>query len=172
MRRGEPLQVVVRSLRSGSVLGQGRLGGGYPDVSQPSVPVGRVAPEQPVEVCIRNGGQRKAALYGGVTAAAPGSGARVAGAETGADLTLVFERAERRSMLATVPDIFRRASAFRPGWVGSWTFWLLAGLLGAGVPALLALALARASDGEVGRERDAIVAVDRNLSQTEAEGAR
>lgn len=172
MRRGEPLEVVVRSLRSGRALGRGRLRGGYPDVSQPSVPVGRVAPEQLVEVCIRNGGQRKVALYGGVTAAAPGTDARVDGSETGTDLTLVFERAEPRSMLATVPEVFRRASVFRPGWVGSWTFWVLAGLLGAGVPALLGLALARASDGGTAPGRAAIVAVDRKVSQTEAEGAR
>jgi hypothetical protein len=173
-RSGEPLELVVRSLRSGRALGQGRLRGGYPDGSQRSVPVGRVAPEEPVEVCIRNAGEHKAALYGSVTAAAPGTDARVAGAETGTDLTLVFERAEPRSMLATVPDIFRRASVFRPGWVGSWTFWVLALLVGAGVPALLALALAlaRVSDGGVGPERVADVAVDGKVSQTETKGAR
>jgi hypothetical protein len=171
-RRGEPLELVVRSFRSGRALGQGRLRGGYLDVSQPSVPVGRVAPDQPVEVCIRNGGERKVALYGGTTAAAPGTDARVEGAETGTDLTLVFERAEPRSMLATVPDVFRRASVFRPGWVGSWTFWALAVLLGAGVPALLALALARATDGGAAPGRTATVAVDRKVSQTEAKGAR
>ena len=171
-RSGEPLDVVVRSLKSGSALGQGRLRGGYPDGSQPSVPVGRVAPEQPVEVCIRNGGERKVALYGGTTVAAPGTDARVEGAETGTDLTLVFERAEPRSMLAAVPDMFRRASLFRPGWVGSWTFWLLAVLLGAAVPTLLMLALARATDAGVAPERDAIVAVDRKVSQTGVQGAR
>jgi hypothetical protein len=173
-RRGEPLEVVVRSLRSGTAVGQGRLRGGYPDVSKPAVGVGRVAPEEEVEVCIRNTGNSKAALYGGVTAAAPGTDARVAGAETGTDLTLLFERAEPRSMLATVPDVFRRASVFRPGWAGSWTFWVLALLLGVGVPALLALALARAHtpDGGIAPRRVATVAVERKVSQTEAKGAR
>jgi hypothetical protein len=145
MRSGVPLEVEVRSSGSHRILGHGRLGAGYPDVSQPSVLVGRVPAERSVEVCIRNVGERKVALYGGPAAAAAGS-ARVDGRETGADLTLIFERAGSRSVLATVPDIFERASLFRPGWVGDWTFWVLALLLGLAVPVLLAVAVARAAD--------------------------
>jgi hypothetical protein len=144
-RRGVPLEVDVRSFTTHRILGQGRLGAGYPDVSQPSVSVGRVPGERSVAVCIKNAGERKIALYGGAAAAASGE-ARVDGEEIGTDLTLIFERAESRSMLATVPDIFRRASVFRPGWVGEWTFWVLAVFLCAGVPALLAAAVARAAD--------------------------
>jgi hypothetical protein len=43
-------------------------------------------------------------------------------------------------MAALVPDAFERASRFRPAWVGPWTFWILLGLVAAGLPALLAMA--------------------------------
>lgn len=35
------------------------------------------------------------------------------------------EHHEQRSLLAQLGAVFRRASLFRPGWVGPWTFWLL-----------------------------------------------
>lgn len=36
------------------------------------------------------------------------------------------------SLLQWLPTVFARAALWRPGWVGSWTFWLLAlGVLGA-----------------------------------------
>ncbi len=144
-RSGEPLEFTVGSRRSGRQLAEGRLPGGYADGAQPSVHVGAVSADQAIDVCIRNGGERKIALYGATTAAAPGTEARIRGAETGTDLTLVFERAKPRSMLSAVPDIFERASVFRPGWVGPWTFWVLAALLIAAVPTMLALAVARAA---------------------------
>jgi hypothetical protein len=40
-------------------------------------------------------------------------------------------------MLALVPDAFERAALFRPAWVGAWTFWVLLGLVVAGMPLLL-----------------------------------
>jgi hypothetical protein len=43
-------------------------------------------------------------------------------------------------MLELVPQAFERAALFRPAWVGPWTFWLLLGLVAAGVPLLLAAA--------------------------------
>jgi hypothetical protein len=51
---------------------------------------------------------------------------------------------QRTSLLDSLPTTFSRAALFRPSWVGSWTFWLLAaGLLAAfavGVYAALAAA--------------------------------
>lgn len=145
-RPGPPLTVAVRSVESGRRLASGRLPAGYPDVSQPVVGVGPVRGSQRVEICVSNAGRRRAALYGNSTVAAPGTEARIGSRQLGNDLTLIFERGEPRSMLSLLPDVFERASVFRPGWVGTWTFWLLAGLLLAGVPLLLALALARSQD--------------------------
>lgn len=145
-RIGEPLDVEVRALPGGRVLASGTLPAGYGDSTQQSVEVGTVRAPRQVEVCITNRGARKSAIYGGVTAAAPNTEAYVGGGPTGSDLSLVFDRSEERTMLATVPDIFERASLFRPGWVGGWTFWLLAALLLIGVPALLSVALARAGE--------------------------
>jgi hypothetical protein len=62
------------------------------------------------------------------------------------DIAMVFPRAEPKSVLALVPEMFRRAALFRPGWVGAWTFWLLAALILLGAPLLLARALASAED--------------------------
>jgi hypothetical protein len=57
------------------------------------------------------------------------------------DLTLVFLRERRRSALALVPVMFEHASRFHPGWVGPWTFWLLAALVVGAVPLLLGIAI-------------------------------
>jgi hypothetical protein len=133
----------VRSAESGRSLGRGRLPAGYPDVSQPVVVVGSVRGEQRAEVCLTNVGLHRLALYGNAAAAAPVSDARLGNRALETDLTLVFERGESRSMLSLLPDVFNRASLFRPGWVGTWTFWVLTALLLVGVPVLLALAMAR-----------------------------
>jgi hypothetical protein len=44
---------------------------------------------------------------------------------------------ERSSLLARLADVAERASLFRPGWVGAWSFWALLVL----VPALWAAGL-------------------------------
>ena len=158
---GPPLAIAIRSLESDRRLAGGRLSGGYPDVSQLSVAVGQVRASQRVEVCVRNVGARRAALYGNVGLAAGETEARIGARRLGTDLSLVFERDEPRSLLSLVPDIFERASVFRPVWVGAWTFWILAGALLAGVPVLLALALARvpgADETSAGRSGDEVTA--------------
>jgi hypothetical protein len=151
-RPGPPLSVVIRSA-SGRPLAGGRLPAGYPDVSQPVVAVGPVRASQRVKVCLRNRGRRRLALYGNLGVAAPVSEARIGSRALNTDLTLVFERAKPRSTLSLLPDVFDRASLFRPGWVGAWTFWLLTVVLLVGIPVLLALALARSpGEGEPGSE--------------------
>jgi len=57
------------------------------------------------------------------------------------DVALELVRAPERSLLSEVPDMFERASLFRPGWMGAWTFWLLLAAVAIGVPSLLARAL-------------------------------
>jgi hypothetical protein len=141
-RAGVPLEVTVRErTASGPRLRSGSLDGGYPDVSRQRVEVGEVDAGPQIAVCVENGGTRRAALYGNSGVAAPFSTLRVGRRAVNNDLTLVFHRSEERSLIAELPDMFSRASLFKAGWVGAWTFWLL-GLAAVGlVPLVLALAL-------------------------------
>jgi hypothetical protein len=141
-RAGVPLDVsVTERTATGPRLGSGSLGGGYPDVSRQRVGVGEIDSGGQIAVCVENAGTRKVALYGNAGIAAPFSPLRVRGRVVDNDLTLIFHRSQERSLIAELPDSFDRASLFKAGWVGAWTFWLL-GLAVVGlVPLVLALAL-------------------------------
>jgi hypothetical protein len=54
---------------------------------------------------------------------------------------LTFGRRHPTTALSLVPTMFRRAGLFHGGWVGAWTYWLLAALVALAVPALLVRAL-------------------------------
>ena len=126
-RAGAPLEISVHDRAgAGPVLGRGRLPGGYPDVSRQRVAVGEVAAGQRVAVCAESVGGPKVAIYGNAGAAAPDSPLRLRGRRVNRDLTLVFYEADGRSLIAEVPAMFDRASLFRSGWIGPWTYWLLA----------------------------------------------
>jgi hypothetical protein len=141
-RPGVPLEVdVSERTAAGPELRSGSLDGGYPDVSRQRVEVGEIDAGRQIAVCVENNGARRVALYGNSGVAAPFSPLRVRGRTVNNDLTLVFHRSEKRSLIAELPDTFSRASLFKAGWVGAWTFWLL-GLAAVGlVPLVLALAL-------------------------------
>jgi hypothetical protein len=144
-RPGEPVEVLIRS-RSQEVLARGRLDGGYPDIAaQPehAVPVPRTTLNEATEVCVRNVGARKVAVYGSVGLAHRGSVGRLEERTVG-DIALRLERSEPRSLLAALPDVFDHAATFKAGWVGAWTFWLLAAVVLLAVPLLVARALAGA----------------------------
>jgi hypothetical protein len=143
---GQPLDLRVLEVGSNRELAQGRLPGGYPNPTEESARVGRVAAGQRIAVCVRNAGRRRALLYGNTAAAALPSEASINARTLKTDLTLVFLTDERHSLLAQLPTLFERASVFRPGWVGPWVFWLLTALALIGVPLLLARALADSSD--------------------------
>ena len=143
---GPSLTVSVRSADGQRPLGRGRLPGGYPDPTEQTTTVGEVAPGQKISVCVRNTGERKVALYGNTAGAALFSAAVQDGRALDTDITLVFLSRERRSMLSLLPEVFERASLFRPGWVGPWLFWALSAAALLGVPLLLARALADSQD--------------------------
>ena len=149
-RPGAQLELRVVRSPGGEELAQGRVAGGYEDVSRPVASVGRVDAGQRVSVCVRNAGERRVAIYGAPDIAGKGSvtqnGDRVA-----ADLTLVFLREQPRSALASLPDMLERAALFKPSWIGAWTLWILAALTLLGLPALLALALRAAAAAPSGR---------------------
>jgi hypothetical protein len=143
-RPGPPVAVTVRSL-AGQVLARGRLAAGYADITdQPSHTVGldrAVAGGRRIVVCLANRGRRPVAVYGNADAAARNSTAYVAGRPISADIDLRFAR-EPRSLASLAGTIAHRASLFRPPIVGAWTYVVVALLVVALVPVLLARALA------------------------------
>jgi hypothetical protein len=139
---GQPLAVSVRAADGGRVLGEGEIPGRFPDRADLTTAVGSVQSGQRVSVCVRNIGERRAIVYGNAGAAALPSAAEQDGRPLPTDLTLRFLEDSERSPLSELPELFDRASVFRPGWVGSWTFLLLAAAALIGVPLLLARALA------------------------------
>jgi len=143
-RAGQPLAVVVRDAAAGRVLAQGRLAGGYADVTRQQIDVGSVPAGRRIEVCARNAGARRVALYGTGDAASRVSTARLDGKPAGVDVDVVFRRSHPSGVLALVPDMLDRMALFKGSWIGAWVFWLLlAGVLLA-VPLLLGRALAAA----------------------------
>jgi hypothetical protein len=143
---GQPLGITVRGFPSNRARTHGSLAGGYPYTTEQSVPVGHVAAGQRISVCVTNRGSRRVEIWGNSGAASLPSSAYIGARLQGTDLTLVFLTDGRRSMLAQLPDVFERASVFRPGWVGAWVYWVLTALALVAVPVLLARALADASD--------------------------
>jgi hypothetical protein len=140
-RSGPELEVFVRRQGSPRPTAAGRLAAGYPDVSKPIVAIDpAVSKGTRAEICFRNLGDRRVALYGGPEMAKRGSTARLGSRDLRTDLTLTF-MGDQSTAIATTPEVFERASLFRPVWIGPWAYWLLAGLLLIAVPALLIAAL-------------------------------
>jgi hypothetical protein len=138
---GSPLTISVVTL-AGNPIASGRIQGGYAYPTEQSAEVGRVAAGRRVSVCVHNDGTERVDVYGNAGVAALTSQALLNGRRPlDTDLTLVFLHDERRSMLSQLSDVFQRASVFRPGWVGAWTFWVLTAAVLIGVPLLLARAL-------------------------------
>jgi hypothetical protein len=136
---GSELDVVVRH-HGGAVLGRGTLPGGYPDVpthgGYREIRTGRVAAGQPIDVCVTNAGARTVTLYGSGALANRNSDATLDGKPAQYDVAMVF-RTDARSRAGQLGHVFARASLFRPGFVGTWTYWVLAALVVFAVPALL-----------------------------------
>jgi hypothetical protein len=138
---GPPLVATVRTLPELRVLATGRLPAGARDNRSARLRLDRaVERDGLIEVCLRNAGRREVAFYGGPTIESQGHSAAGGRLGTG-DMRIVFLRGEPRSALAQVPDMFERATRFRPDVVGEWTFWVLLVLVAGGIPALLAAAL-------------------------------
>ena len=90
-----------------------------------------------MSVCIRNRGRLRLNVYGdlfsgsirdsvvGVRPTVTPSTASIDGTGIEGDLAIAFTAREPRSLLTRLPDMFSRASSFRPGFVGPWIYWLL-----------------------------------------------
>ena len=91
-------------------------------------------------VCIRDAGRAPVAIQGGPPSRTAGE-LTVAGQHDQYAAAMVFVRAHGPSLLSLLPTVFARASLWKLGWVGAWTFWLLlAGILVAVVVAAAAVA--------------------------------
>jgi hypothetical protein len=141
-RPGPALAVRVLDHASGRVLARGALPPGYPDDRKATARLARAVPEgSRVDVCLRNVGQRRVAVFGGPASDNEPSYATVGGRPLRSDLGMELLRQHPRTVLSLVPSIVRRAALFHPGWVGPWTFWVLLALLLVAFPALLIAAL-------------------------------
>jgi hypothetical protein len=138
---GPPVRVTVREAFTFRELASGRLAAGARDNRPARVSLDRAVREgEQFDVCVRNEGDNEIGFYGGPTGESPGHPV-VANQAGRGDMRIVFLRSEPRSALAQVPDMFDRATRFRPDVVGEWTFWLLLAGVAGGIPALLALGL-------------------------------
>ncbi|MCW2951653.1 MAG: hypothetical protein JWQ48_823 [Conexibacter sp.] len=149
-RTGQPIEVSVLQATTRAPLGRGVLAAGYGDGARPLVAVGHVPAGGDADVCFRNAGTRRVALYGGPDVAARMSTAVLAGKPTSpaSDLDLAFRVAHPRSTLALLPDMLQRAALFRGGWIGPWLYWLLLVVVLLAVPALIVRALRSTTDAE------------------------
>lgn len=101
-----------------------------------AIPKRPSAPEStPGTVCVRSAADH--VFIGGEAGLAPGDRPAIAvGRPLAARIAVWFRPpvGEKRSVASLAPDIFRRASLFRPGFVGPWTYVAILALL---MPALL-----------------------------------
>jgi hypothetical protein len=158
---GPPLYVSVTDQDSRAELASGAVRPGWVDNgTRQDVDVGPVKPGPSVSVCIRNGGHVTLYVYGdyyhgafgkgplGVTPTNSTSAAYIDGVPLEGDLALWLHSTKEHSRLSWIPAMFRHAAAFKPPFVGGWTFWLLALLLIVGAPLALWAALRSAIRSE------------------------
>lgn len=143
---GAAVDLTVRDAVTNAALARGQIAAGYVRPIDPIVSLDqKVSSGRRVRVCLRSHGPGIVDVMG---APVPNQAlAEDDGTASGhLAIALLFLR-QPRSLLSLVPTIFGRASLFRPGWVGPWTFWVLsAALFGAFVLAGLALIRALRSD--------------------------
>ncbi|MEA2373822.1 MAG: hypothetical protein QOD53_285 [Thermoleophilaceae bacterium] len=137
-----PLRISVRDT-TGRTIAQG-ASSDYQDGKIQRVSFRTVPGAAKVSLCIRDVGRAPVYPYGSESVG--DSGTVLDGRRNSVDLSLTFLRSHPRSALSLVPAAFRHASVFRFDWMGAWTWWVLAALLGVGAPILCAFALRSAVD--------------------------
>lgn len=143
---GPPLVLTVRSDDPTRRLTRVPVSGGYADNRPLRVEVGPMRRGAWIDVCLTNPGRARVGIEGGEAESVPTSPLFVNGVRNDRSALALRFLGRPRSVASQVPVIFERAALFRPAWVGPWTFWALALVVGMGVPALLARALAAARD--------------------------
>jgi len=146
---GTTLQVTARETPDGKSLAAGQRKIETVQAATPSVRLrSPVASGIRLYLCFANAGREPIALLGSTPGPSSGS-LSVNSRGTGSALSIVLLRPRSSSLLSSLPTSLRRAALFRPGWVGSWTFWLLVVLVVLSFPlgaAALALAVRASRD--------------------------
>jgi hypothetical protein len=176
-RPGPSVEAGVRDATNGLAVGRSaHLAGGYGDNEAHRLSTGTVRAGRRIEVCVRNRGRVRVALYGSRTkppSSAPrgaktrvgpqSSAAYLDGRRLDADIDLVFERAEPKTLLSLAPEMVGRSVLFRGSWSSPLTGWLLFALLLVGLPLVGARAVGLAT-GARPREK-AGAAADRDFGR-------
>lgn len=141
------MTISVRSSTGGPPLAIGEIAATSRTASEYTSTLSRTIPAgSPLTICLRADGPGTAVLIG----AAPTGGSgrlRTTQRPDPVALAMVLLRPHPHSLLSLIPSVFARAALFRPGWVGSWTFWgLTVALLGACALAAAAVTSAGRSD--------------------------
>ena len=124
-RPGPNLRFALRD-RSSRAVRRGELRAGYGDAQWQTIPFEPVAREsRDYALCFQADG-RIALAGNGDSNLDPYSELRVDGQVQGGEPAYQLVREGRESLLELVPTVFRRATLFRPGWIGPWTFYLAA----------------------------------------------
>jgi len=132
-RPGPPLDLVVRS--GGLLVAAGHAAAGYPD-RYLRIPVRKVRrTAHSATVCLRNAGDHKVALAG---RREPPSGTRIGRRALQARVYVAWFRPGREAWWDLGRPIAQRFGVAKAGFMGTWTFWAVLGL----VVATWALALA------------------------------
>ena len=146
---GAAVDLTVRDAVTNTILASGPIAAQYVRPIFPIVALDRTIPSgRRIRVCLRSRGPGTVDLMGDPlpNQALRDDDGNVTG-EPRAAISLLFLRQRPRSLLSLVPTVFTRASLFRPGWVGPWTYWLLSAvLLGAFVLTGVAVTRATRSD--------------------------
>ncbi|MEA2375943.1 MAG: hypothetical protein QOD53_2406 [Thermoleophilaceae bacterium] len=140
---GPPLELALyRRDPRPTIVARGRIDSGYrTGVAEGSIR-GSATGARTLRVCVRNVGRHPVAI----TPPRGASSRRVVakGRTSSRKMSLTLLRKPDATLLSLMPDALRRAELFRPGWLHTWAYWVLAVSLVILVPGLLAVALIRA----------------------------
>ena len=121
-RRGGPFAVSVSS--GGRLVSAGRAAGGYADNATPRVPLGLVRRNlYDATVCLRNLGPARLQFAGNLT---PQAGVRLAGTDV---IRFDWLLGGRPTWWDVAPKVAARFAVIKPGFVESWTFWAIFGVI-------------------------------------------
>jgi hypothetical protein len=142
------LEVIVSDAADGQTLARGGVLVPPPRNSVSATLDAEVPADRAVALCLVGAGTAPV-IVAGSAPVDPSVRLRVGGRPSRHQFSLVALAQRPRSLLSMVPTIFKRAGLFRPGWVGTWTFWALA------VALLAAAALLGGAVVAVARSEDA-----------------
>ena len=136
VRRADDDQILTRTTTSG-----------YADNETVTVTFPREIPaDQAVSVCLANRGSGPLAPYGSSPLSNRTSDAYLDGRPVAQDISLVFVRADERSLLGLLPAVLDHASLFHGSWTSTGFYWVLLAVAVLVVPLLLLLAVRSSVD--------------------------